>query len=730
MNVERTVEEGSIDISVAELHEQLQGAITDASWFIEQCAIDFETRNCLWAGQSDDGRKHAADIGNEKDVFPWEGASDVRIRLADEIINDNVRLHLGAIKRMSLQAAPVESTDTSASAAYSTFLRWLTVNKMAENIRREVRLLSNWQEHYCASILAVTWDQEIRIKKVPVTLEQLQASILSLQEAAEKSQDPTAMKTADAAAEMFNRVFDAAADNETSEWIRGMYPDMTKRQARSAVDRLRTEGGFLAPERYVVRSQPLWTACKIFRDIFFPANTADLQRAPWIQWREVLTPVDLRSRVITDDYDEELVEEAIANHTGKTVLDAVKFDSKRAQASVVDEMDGLVEVFRAFRKVIDEDGFPDIQVKIYVPGMDEPLSEYMMDYRHGEYCFIEFCRDRTERLILENRSVPALCDTQQTEVKIHRDFRADRASITILPPVRVPMLRADKRLLFGPAVQVPERRTGEVDFMKLQPLDRDTVNIEEQVREDVNNYFARLDDKVNQARQTLYAQAATDDFLGGLTHAMKQTLCLCRQNYKNELFLRVTGVPLPFELGEDEPAGTDDFDIMLDFNAADLNMEYVLKKIDAINKAVLPADTFGVIDRAKLVEWAMRSIDPVLAPQLVQSLEAATNREIEDEQVNFAKIMAGTEPEKKAEGQNFALRLRVLQAIVQANPDIQRDLANKPMSQEMLDRRLQHLQFQVQQQQNAQIGRMGALPGLELGGMGQMSNSDMSRAGV
>ena len=48
-------------------------------------AMSEDVRLCLWENQSDDGRKHDSD---EKKAFPFDGASDSRIRLADGTINE------------------------------------------------------------------------------------------------------------------------------------------------------------------------------------------------------------------------------------------------------------------------------------------------------------------------------------------------------------------------------------------------------------------------------------------------------------------------------------------------------------------------------------------------------------------------------------------------------------------------------------------------------------------
>jgi hypothetical protein len=108
-----------------------------------------------------------------------------------------------------------------------------------------------------------------------------------------------------------------------------------------------------------------------------------------------------------------------------------------------------------------------------------------------------------------------------------------------------------------------------------------------------------------------------------------------------------------------------------------------------------------------------QAVDPNMASMLVQDIGAATAAEQEDEQGAFAKIAAGTEPPLKEGGQNAQVRLQTLQGIVQSNPAVQQRYQQDEIFRKMIDARAQAFQFQLQQQQNAVIGRVGAQPALK-----------------
>ena len=92
---------------------------------------DYDVRNCQWPGKSDDFKKHAS-LTTTGDVFPWEGASDQDVRMADEAISCRVAMSMNAVRRAHIVATPTESNDVERASVISNFLRWLIGSKMDE----------------------------------------------------------------------------------------------------------------------------------------------------------------------------------------------------------------------------------------------------------------------------------------------------------------------------------------------------------------------------------------------------------------------------------------------------------------------------------------------------------------------------------------------------------------------------------------------------------------------
>ena len=73
----------------------------------------------------------------------------------------------------------------------------------------------------------------------------------------------------------------------------------------------------------------------------------------------------------------------------------------------------------------------------------------------------------------------------------------------------------------------------------------------------------------------------------------------------------------------------------------------------------------------------------------------------------FARMSAGIDEDVR-EGQSHEMRLQVMQDIIQNSPSAQQRYQQDEEFKGRVDKRMQQLQFQLQQKQNAVIGRLGA----------------------
>lgn len=676
----------------------IQEAESDVSGFLEKKQRNYEVRHALWAGQSPDGRKRQASLG--KAPFPWEGASDSRCRLSDALCNESVALLTSAFFKAKLQLQPVESGDAAAKVAAETALRWMLFQHCADDLRREVELLANYQEMYGLGIMHVAWRRTTRVEKKTITLDELQAMLV-------ETADPMIQI-------LLESIMDPLQEEDAVQMLRDLVSSGAGKV--SVVRDLRNTGAAEYENPYIFENRPEFVALEPWEDVYFPASTHDLQRARWIAWRELVTTTELKERQLTDDYDKAFVEEAL-NKKGNYRRPIRNY--YRSETISLETENELIEIWHYYARQSDKTGATKVHYCVLHADIPEMAAvSDLMPFDHGQYPFVEFARERASRCLLESRGIPELVESAQEEIKIQRDYRADRSSIAVLPPVRVPANRGKLSLVFGPGAQISERRPNEFGWMQPPPFDQGTIEIEAATRRDVDMYFGRISKDVPQPLTVMMQQMQVDRWLRSCKAVVAQAFALMQQYLTDMEIMRVSGsLPAPFQVSREQIQGR--FDLTAEFDVRDLDMEMVGKRLDAVAKLAVPLDVAGVIDRAGLVQFVMSAIDPSLAQRIVRSQEVATAQEAEDEQLAYTKIAAGTEPPLPREGMNAQLRMQVLQGIVQANPAVQQRYGSDEIFKQMIDARMKAFQFQLQQVQNAQIGRTGAVPALQ----GQMMPS-------
>jgi hypothetical protein len=301
----------------------------------------------------------------------------------------------------------------------------------------------------------------------------------------------------------------------------------------------------------------------------------------------------------------------------------------------------------------------------------------------------------------ESRGVPEICSTWQQEIKAQRDSVFDYTSLATLPPIEVPKTRGGN-LKIGPAIQIPVLRRGEIGFM--QPPAREpnvAFTLINEVMAQTDRYFGRPTEKVPPAVTQMRQQRTINNWLHGWTEAFRQVFSLTLQYMGPQEVQRITGSQI--QIGED----VQDFDVTLKFDVREMSSDLVSEKLKAISTLILPLDTAGVIDRAKLISVALRAIDPMLATELVMPAGPASQKMFEDTNNEIALMSLGNPPKLRETDPTAAMRLQFSQQVLQSNPKYQAQVQQDPLFQANLQKYIENLQFSVQQQQNAVTGRLG-----------------------
>lgn len=668
-------------------------------------------RFCRWDGQSTDGRKHAESMGEL--ARPFEGASDSRIRLADDLVNYRVALLTAAATRTSARIVGMETTDEAGAARMTTLLRWVIRNQLGMKYRREIKKLAQFQQGDSPAIgfLGIYWDQQFALESQTLTSDVLAQMIYAAFGQA---------MTADDKIRFGNMFTEESMEDDAVATLQTLIEGLREDEARKVAREIRKDGVSTFGREYLRVNIPRLVAHRLYEDIFIPSDTVDMDTCRCYFVREWLTEEQLRGRIITDGYSEDVVLKMIGSEEepgciGDSILDDYEKEniSELLTDGTTEDHSSEYEVITAYSRQ-SKNNVTGIYRMVFSGKHDTELKEEeLLNYAHGRYPVVPFPREILNNCLLDSRGIPELVMSEQQSIKLLNDSFEDYTQISTIPPIKRIGPRARTRLLMGPMVEVPVKRKDDADWMKPPPYPIGNDKHRDSVEARVAAYFGKPHPQVPQDVTMVVVQDMIEDFLVPLKEALTMLVQLCQQFMTDEEIMRVTGGKgMPGARSRQEIQGK--FDMELSFDARDLNLEYLLQKLKVIREMILPMDVQGTIGRAAVVARMMQAIDPALADEAIVSGQEANQREVDDEELNFTKIAAGIEPAMMPEGQNHALRLQVLLGIAQKNPEAVQKLSET--SQQILKKRMDHLQFQTQQAQNAMIGRVGALPALG-GGM-------------
>jgi hypothetical protein len=176
------------------------------------------------------------------------------------------------------------------------------------------------------------------------------------------------------------------------------------------------------------------------------------------------------------------------------------------------------------------------------------------------------------------------------------------------------------------------------------------------------------------------------------------------------VFFRVTGVSDPQKFSKGDP--NENFDIIINYDVLHNDPDNVETQLGQFVQ-LMQLDRNGRIDVDALLEISGAAINPVIADAILRPREQAQEQIVKMVTDDLSKIYAGIEVGARPNGAQVAMQ--VLQQYSQ-QPDVMQRLQQDKAFAARFQKYAQQYQFQMQQAQNAQIGRIGTAPA-EMGGM-------------
>ncbi len=660
---------------LAETYRRTQA---DLGEWLDRRQRDYDVRNCMWSGKSDDFKKHS-NLSSTGDVFPWDGASDQEIRMVDNQINKCVAMVMNAVRQAHIVATPVESGDIERANVISMFLRWLINTKMEEFYDQLELGLNHFFEkglmcHY------VWYDSQDLKQQQTIRLDEIAQALPQIAEV----------------------IQDGSMDEELSAALKEQF-NVSKSKAKAMLRELRKEGTTTVPVTRQVVNRPRLKALAPDEDVFWPNYTIDPQEAPYVFHVLHMTPEQLRAKIASEGWDEEFVEKAM-ELSQYTQRDDTLYNVRQMDEVIRDD-DETIRIVYCYQRLLDEDDIPGIYCTIMHPDVPDLYAKHeLLDYAHGKYPFVITKYEQTSKRLYSSRSIPELGEPLQQVMKIETDSMIDRQSLATLPPLEHPLGRPPTK--WGPGVRVPYRTPGEIRWADTPRFDGGNVEVRRYIQEMFDKYFGNFAPGVDQVESQNKQQAVINKVFTHLKYVFDQVWTLYQQYGPDVEFFRVTGMQdvQKFNKGR----ANERFDFYLQFDVATQDPAQMLERVRAIAELAPALDRSGTLDTERLLQLAVGQIMPGASEKIIIPKETASQKAVDEERQTIAELVAGVPPNVRPQDAH-EMKMQVFQQWL-SQPDIQQKAQQDPALQERIENYMQQRQMQIVQKQNAVIGRLGAAP--------------------
>ena len=657
-----------------------------------------DLRYTRWAGQSPDGRRWDANQPDGKPVLPYDGAPDTRIPLADELCNEEADLLVTAFWMADLKFSPVGGEDLPVAKQWRKYFEWLVYTRMVAELDREVELSAQYRGHYGWCLLHVDWLRRMGFRRQALSLEQLAGIDPTI---ATLVQDPA---SEDVAVDAVVGLYAAYAEQQAEGLDDVEIPTLKRPAARKAVRALRQGGKAAVALPYLCENRPVVRALKPWDDVVVAWGNGDLQSARAIFTCEWYTEADLTAAAAAEEWDDAWYQQALRSKGKRSIWRWNQLAAVAEYQVIEDPSLELIEIVRGYARVVDEEGVEVIRRTTFCPGVKGSYGAMeTLEHLEGMYPFAEIRRERLGRSINQTRSIPQIAGPWQGEAKTHSDMLAAAAELTTVPPVTGPKLGFNYR--FGPGGYVGDARAAQVKPLLLtQPGGSiGSIQMLQQIALRGDRYFGRPSAAVPPIVTSLRRQRIAGQFFSGWAEVFKTMLRLVQRCADPKEIERVTNLPAPM-------AESGHYDVVLHYDTRFLDPDFVKMVMEQVNQQILPTDSTGTTNRAKLTRWMWGAVDPALADQLTMAPEEAGAQLHESVGRDVAMMYLGNEAQYVAEDPAAGAKLQMLQQIVGANPNYQQGLQQNPRFQALMKNYVKNLAMSVEQQQNKMTGRTGVKP--------------------
>lgn len=641
--------------------------------------------DCVWEGQNASGvRKDTED----EEAWPFQGASDQRLRWGDTIFQEYLSLVMIAVESVEVEITCGGDPASLERARALKLLLSSVVSALGAAGHAEVMAMLHYMlcDTPAVAALDVTWTKRNTLGVAILDADELEAEFSAAMEAS------GAMGREEAAIHFQAALRDEAPRDEIAAWL------VASRKVRDAdvediLDALAEDGECEALVLVDSNEGPQLKALRYMDDFCVPRVTQDFDYAsPWFK-SEWVTESQLRERVADFDWDPDWVEDTL-NYKGYDLF-------SETGHTIQEDVKDLVNLVWCYFAETNERGETVRYMVVLSQAEGSAFGKRVIRTRRGKWNTVFFRREVRDGNIVNARGLAEITAAPQGTAKVIRDMAANNAIVGSLPPVKAKGYRV-RNVLLEPFGVVNMGQSDDVSFMQPPAYPAAADKAEEKIYKDLLRYLGVTDgesDVTERRRQfMIWFLQQWRDFLILL-------LEVAQDNASDEFVIRATETKDIKGVKAQDVSGR--FTISLKLDPTNLDNSKLIEKVQAAANVLQAIDRKGVVDTAPFVSHFFTMLFPEMAGTALKSPDQLAADDVAEEEQNFLKLKAGIMPAMDTEGRwNYQARLEWHQRMQQENPDAIAEMS--PASQELYQRWLAALQQMVTQYgENAEIGRTG-----------------------
>ena len=661
-----------------------------------------ESLRCIWNGQDPSGLVLDTD---EELAWPFNGASDQRVRLADEAYQEFNALVLVALSAATVEisAGSDEGSDRRA-AALQMLLKWALDNLGAKGwaqIKAALRYM--FCDSPAVAAINVDWRNSVNMIVVRTNAEEIVAEFAAVMSASGKMSESEAMVYARnriSGSEDVNIAIPASDGSRNDDDTGDPFVTFLMRNKGVSEDDVEDviaalgedDGAVEFPARGPAVEGIEVCAMRYGDDFCIPIACEDFDFAsPWFRG-EWLTESQLREKIESDGWDSKWVEETLT-YGGRSYYNLEGHEED-------EDYKNLYNVCWCYTCETNDYGETTRYVSVIGHAKGSAFGKRMIKSRRGTWNTVLFRREIMSTDVLDGRGLAELCSPDQGLSKIINDRSNDNALIGSLPPVIGKGTRQN-RVTVAPFEFNEVGINADIKFMNPPGFPATAKDRVKDIRERLWNYLG-LPTPENAAATRV--KNTVNNMLLQFRDLFVTMIEVAQDNASDEILASITADGDIKGIRREDITGR--FGVKLILDPENLDFEKFNKKLTTFAQ-ILNMDKRGEVDTSPVLRQALWMMFPEVSRRTIKAPNILRAEDLKDEQENFVKIKAGVMPEMNTEGGwNYEARLNFYRQMQQENPEALQSMS--PKSAEMLENWIVALEQQARQfGENAEIGKTG-----------------------